>query len=177
MLKLKQGFTLIELLVVVAIVGILAALLIPQGMAAMQKAKQKGTMKDIGAISTALLDYTIDVGILPAHAGDMDAELQALLAPDYQKVCPVEDQWGNPFAVYCGQAAGFSIRGCEFTSTGDFVVISYGRDGVSDGINYDPSDPDASIYVVTDFSSFANDLIHFDGSWVRRPKTTVDSTG
>lgn len=176
MLKLKQGFTLIELLVVVTIVGILAALLIPQGMAAMQKAKQKGTMKDIGAISTALLDYTIDVGTLPAHAGDMDAALQTLLAPDYQKVCPIEDQWGNNFLIYCGQAAGFSVRGCNFTGSGDFVVMSYGRDGLTDGVNYDVADPDASMYIVTNLSSFASDLIQFNGAWVRGPRTTIGAS-
>jgi len=173
MLKYKKGFTLIELLIVVAVVGILAALLIPQAIAAMQKAKQKGTMKDIGAISTALLDYTIDVGTLPDHAGEMDAALQSLLAPDYQKVCPIEDQWGNTFHVYCGQDAGFSIRGCNFDGKGDFLVMSYGRDGVTDGIDYDPNDPNASMYVVTDISSFENDLIQFNGSWVRGPRTTI----
>jgi len=173
MLKFKKGFTLIELLIVVAVVGILSALLIPQAMAAMHKAKQKGTMKDIGAISTALLDYTIDVGTLPEHAGDMDAALQSLLAPDYQKVCPIEDQWGNTFLVYCGQGAGFSVRGCNFDGQGDFLVMSYGRDGVTDGIDYDPNDPNASMYIVTDLASFENDMIQFNGCWVRGPRTTI----
>lgn len=176
MLKLKKGFTLIELLVVVTIVGILAALIIPQAISAMQKAKQKGTMKDIGAISTALMDYTIDVGILPAHAGDMDIALQTLLAPDYQKVCPTEDQWGNPFVVFCGQNSGYSVRGCDFTGNGDFIVLSYGRDGLSDGVDYDVDNPDASMYIVNDVRCFAFDLIQFNGAWVRGPRTTMGST-
>ncbi|MCD6515916.1 MAG: prepilin-type N-terminal cleavage/methylation domain-containing protein, partial [Candidatus Aminicenantes bacterium] len=56
-MKREKGFTLIELLIFVAIIGILAALLIPNIMTAMQKAKQKGTMKDVSTIATALTDY------------------------------------------------------------------------------------------------------------------------
>ena len=43
----QKGFTLIELLIVVAIIGIIAALLIPNFLDALQKAKQKRTVADM----------------------------------------------------------------------------------------------------------------------------------
>ncbi|MBN2326132.1 MAG: prepilin-type N-terminal cleavage/methylation domain-containing protein [Candidatus Omnitrophica bacterium] len=56
----KNGFTLIELLIVVAIIGILAAIAVPNFLNAQIRAKISRTQADMKAVSTALEQYFLD---------------------------------------------------------------------------------------------------------------------
>ncbi|MDX9754727.1 MAG: prepilin-type N-terminal cleavage/methylation domain-containing protein [bacterium] len=64
-MKKKLGFTLIELLIVVAIIGILAAIAVPNFMNAQIRAKLARIESDHRALATALSMYRLDNGRSP----------------------------------------------------------------------------------------------------------------
>jgi type IV pilus assembly protein PilA len=70
-LRNRKGFTLIELLIVVAIIGILAAIAIPQFAAYRQKAYNSAANSDVKNIKTGCEAYMADNQEYP-----VDAEIQ-----------------------------------------------------------------------------------------------------
>lgn len=101
----QQGFTLIEIMVVVVILGILAALVVPQVMGRPDQAKVTVAGGDIKGISAALEMYRLDNGIYPSTQQGLDALVTRPSTPPqarswspdgYLKALPV-DPWGNPY--------------------------------------------------------------------------------
>ena len=123
----SRGFTLIELLITVAIIGLLAAIAIPNLLTAIQRSKQKRTMADMRSIANAWEARATDtntysvtgisIGGVTVEARDYSA-VAAQLAPTYIKSVPQFDGWSNTFR-YLSDAPG-----------GNYVVQSAGRDGL-----------------------------------------------
>jgi general secretion pathway protein G len=98
-----NGFTLIEVLVVVAILGILAAIVVPRIMDRPDEAKRQAAKIDVGTIVQALKIYRLDNGFYPAT----DQGLGALVArPPTNPVPPnwkqyldrlPKDPWGSEY--------------------------------------------------------------------------------
>lgn len=114
----ERGFTLVELLTAVAIVGIIAAVAIPNLLEGIQKAKQKKTMEDMRSIATAIGQYLQDNNIVPQVSERLiRGNLSATLVPTYMGDIPEVDGWGNPFRY-------------RTTARDSYRLISRGRDGL-----------------------------------------------
>jgi prepilin-type N-terminal cleavage/methylation domain-containing protein len=111
-IRSQKGFTLIELLIVIAIIGIIAALLIPNFLDSLNKARQKNTMATLRNVGTAMMARITDDGAAAAAgAGDSDVgfddytdtasagefvnftQLETVLVPQYIQDIPEKDSW------------------------------------------------------------------------------------
>jgi general secretion pathway protein G len=147
---------------VLAIIGILAAIAIPNLLTAISKAKQKRTLLDIKTIAVAWEARATDMNRYNA-AGGVDgvsiplgiSTLAAGLEPTYSKSIPKRDGWGKAFTCYVDQDWGSSSPASRY------VIISGGADGkISSNVT-----PGA-------FSAFDCDIIYSNGTFISYPEGT-----
>ena len=131
MLRREKGFTLIELLIVVAIIGIIAAIAVPNLLTAIQRSKRSRTAADIRAIGTALGTYQVDNNRFPIKSTSGDFSSTTL--PDSYYEGATKDAWGKAFQYET------DANGNEYT------LSSYGKDNVADASSSFNSEFDSDI--------------------------------
>ena len=148
----KKGFTLIELLIVVAIIGIVAAIAIPNLLTAIQKSKQKATMGDMKSIGTAVESYMTDNYIAPNGldaAGFGGAGIRSF----HIKKFPETDAWGGVWS-YERDATNRDI----------YSIGSGGRDNSYAGFAQEGE------YIVNSLTHFDFDISYSNGAFVYGPR-------
>ena len=123
----QKGFTLMEMLVVLVVIGLIAAVAIPQVMKLLGGAKHKAARIQLETISQSLNYYQLDVGAYPTTEQGLKALWQspaqdvAWNGPYVRQERQLLDPWGRPF-IY--RSPG---------QQGAYDLISLGGDGKEGG--------------------------------------------
>lgn len=123
----EAGFTLIEMLVVLAIIGIISALVGPQVIKYLGRAKIDSARVEIQSLETALDLFRLDIGRYPteqeglAALVDKPGNLAAWSGPYVKKKAAPLDPWGQPYVYrFPGKQAAYELysRGPDANGTG-----------------------------------------------------------
>lgn len=111
----QQGFTLLEIMVVVVIIGLLAALVVPNLMSNVDVASVNRAKQDIRNIETALNLYKLDNFRYPSTEDGLEALVAnpgEAVAPNWSQKLPrvPMDPWKMPYQYrFPGQRSEFDV--------------------------------------------------------------------
>jgi len=121
------GFTLMEMLVVLVLMGLIAAVAIPQVMKLLESAKHKAARIQLETLSQSLTNYQIDVGSYPTTEQGLKIlwtdpkTINEWNGPYVRREQQLLDPWNHPF-IY--RSPG---------KKGPYDLITLGADGVEGG--------------------------------------------
>lgn len=138
----------------IPIIGIIAAIAVPNLLNAVERGKQKRTMTDIRTAATAVESYRIDHGTLP-EAGSWP-ELAALVEPTYVKRLPGADGWQRAFRYEAW------ILDPDSPGPDSYGVASAGKGGIW-------QHPSLRDYEPGPTRDYRDDIVYRDGAFVRWP--------
>jgi hypothetical protein len=145
-------------------VGLISAILIPNFIDALQKAKQKRTMADIAEVGGVWSELTMGYAERPEAAGSAEVSLIDSAGPvppneilgllqEHMEIVPLNDGWQHPLEFHVRSDPGAAWQR---------LIRSPGRDGVFDGDVYQ-----AGSFRATDYDG---DVVWADGDFIRWPE-------
>ena len=146
-------------LALVAVIGILAAIAIPNLLTSLQRSRQKRTTADMRTIATAVEAWATDKNQYPP--GNTAADLRPVLVPTYIREIPAVDGWGTAFKYECWPAGECS----------SYAIASAGGDKVFE------HDSLQEYTAGTKTTNFDNDLVLVNGELVQHPDITATAGG
>jgi general secretion pathway protein G len=129
---MKKAFSLMELMIVIVILGLLAALVMPNLVGKSEQAKQKLVCVQMKSIGQALNSFKLDNGTYPKTEEKLEALVKNLDTDRYTNFLPngyfenkqtPKDPWGHEY-IYIKLDGGFTL-------------ISLGADGKENGAGED----------------------------------------
>ena len=114
----SRGFSLVELLIVCAVIGLIAAIAIPNLVNAIQRGRQARTVGDLRGLATAVAMYQQDYAKFPLVSGTVPIDDIESFVRAYMGSMAKIDGWQRSYM---------------YASDGDnYTLVSYGMNGIAD---------------------------------------------